>query len=290
MSRLVASDNALRALLLLWQHQGGMRTSEVAKALGSSYTGAEKALDILVAEGLVSVTERRAAFAATPRALAAVRFALALLPPDAALAALAHGNEAVEFAAADDAGMLVVFRRFSEPEAEARFREAAAVLRGLTPGLMIEFESKEDLRDQLLGDLTPRLRAQGMRVLAGAIDRTFPDRTRRGDFGARPLGRLHENVAAPSVRRLRALAHQYGLRRIIVFGSATRTDFRPDSDVDLLVEPSPGHRLGLSERVGLMADAARLFGRDVDVLTAPVRRAALAQRISRDSVVVYDAT
>ena len=129
-----------------------------------------------------------------------------------------------------------------------------------------------------------------MHVLAGTIDRTFPDRTRHGDVGARSLGRLHERFVAPSVRRLRALARQSGLRRILVFGSATRTDFRPDSDVDLLDEPLPGHRPGLSERVGLMADAERLFGRDVDVLTAPVRRAALAQQISRDGVVVYDAT
>jgi hypothetical protein len=50
----------------------------------------------------------------------------------------------------------------------------------------------------------------------------------------------------------------------------------------------PGHHLGLDERVSLMADVERLFGRDVDLLTAPVRRASLAQRISRDGVVLYD--
>ncbi len=74
-----------------------------------------------------------------------------------------------------------------------------------------------------------------MRVLTGTIDRTFPDRTRRGDFEGRPLGRLNEGVRVPSGRRLRDLAREYGLRRILVFGSATRADFRPDSDVDLLV-------------------------------------------------------
>lgn len=54
-------------------------------------------------------------------------------------------------------------------------------------------------------------------------------------------------------QRLRALAREYGLRRILAFGSATRADFRPDSDIDLLVEPVPGHHLGLDERVSLMA-------------------------------------
>ncbi len=289
MSRLIASDNALRTLLLLSQHAGGMRTSEVAHALGISYTGAEKALDILVADGLAGSSERRYALDASPRAQEAVRFALAFLPTDVALASLARGNEAVEFAGTDDAGALVVFRRFSEPAAEGRMREAVATLQHLAPDTRVEFVRKEDLREQLLTDIAPRRRAAGMRLLAGTVDRTFPDRTRHGDFEAPSLGRLNEAIGVPSVRRLRALAREYGLRRILAFGSATRADFRPDSDIDLLVEPVPGHHLGLDERVGLMADAERLFGRDVDLVTAPVRRASLAQRISRGGVVLYDA-
>ena len=289
MSRLIASDNALRALLLLSQHTGGMRTSEVADALEISYTGAEKALDILVADGLADSSERRFTLAVLPRAQEAVRFALAFLPKDVTLASLARGNEAVEFASTDDHGALVVFRRFSEPAAEGRMREALATLRHLAPDTRVELVRKEDLRKQLLSDLAPRRRAAGMRILAGTVDRTFPDRTRHGDFDARSLGRLSDAIATPSARRLRALARKYGLRRILAFGSATRADFRPDSDIDLLVEPVPGHRLGLDERVSLTADAERLFGRDVDLLTAPVRRASLAQRISRDGVVLYDA-
>lgn len=289
MSRLVASDNALRALLLLSQRAGGLRTSEVADALEISYTGAEKALDILVADGLALASDRHYGLAVSPRAQEAVRFALAFLSTDVTLAALAHGNEAVEFAGTDGQGALVVFRRFSEPAAEGRMHEALATLRRFAPSAKVELIRKEDLREQLLSDLAPRRRAAGMRVLAGSVDLTFPDRTRHGDFEARPLGRLNEAIAAPSVRRLRALAREYGLRRILAFGSATRADFRPDSDIDLLVEPVAGHRLGLDERVNLTADAERLFGRDVDLLTAPVRRASLAHRISRDGVVLYDA-
>lgn len=289
MSRLIASDNALRALLLLSQHGGGLRTSEVADALEISYTGAEKALEILVADGLADVSERRYGFAASPRAQEATRFAIAFLPTDVTLAALARGNEAVEFASTDDRGALVVFRRFSEPAAEGRMREAMATLRHLAPGTNVEFVSKDDLREQLLDDLAPRRRAAGMRILAGTVDRTFPDRTRHGDFEAHSLGHLNEAIAAPSARRLRALAREYGLRRILAFGSATRADFRPDSDIDLLVEPVPGRHLGLDDRVSLMAESERLFGRDVDLLIAPVRRASLAQRISRDGVVLYDA-
>ena len=103
MSRLVSSDNALRALLLLSQRGGGMRTSEVAAALEISYTGAEKAIDILVADGLAEASGRRYALAPAPRAREAVRFALAFLPAEVTLGALARGNEAVEFGGASKA-------------------------------------------------------------------------------------------------------------------------------------------------------------------------------------------
>lgn len=289
MTRLIASDNALRALLLMTQSEGGLRISAVAHALQISYTGAETALDILVVDGLATASGRRYAFAASPRGDEAVRFALAFLPAAVALAALARGNDAVEFAGTDRDGALVVFRRFSEPALEARLREAVATLGRFAPVFRIEFASKADLRERLLIDLRPRQRAARMDVLTGTVDVTFPDRTRHGDLEARPLGRLHDAVAAPSVRRLSALARKYGLRRILAFGSATRSDFRSDSDIDLLVEPVSGRDLGLDDRVGLIADAERLFGRDVDITTTPVRRAALAQGISRDGVVLFDA-
>ena len=289
MSRLITSENALYALLLLSQSARGMRTSEVASALEISHTGAQKALDILVADGLATSAAHRYACTSSLRAEEAVRFALAFLPMDLTLTALGRGNEAVEFVGTDDQGAIVVFRRFSEPATERRMREAVATMRQVAPDTQVAFLDKSDLRKQLATDLTPRQRAARMRVLVGAVDLTFPDRTRHGDLEASSLGRLNDAVATPGANRLRALARQYGLRRILAFGSATRTDFRPDSDIDLLVEPMAGRKLGLCERVGLMADAARLFGRDVDVLTAPVRRASLAHRISRDGVVLYDA-
>jgi len=289
MTRLITSEPALRALLLLSQGTDGRRVSEVADAIDISHTGAEKALDILVADGLADRSGPRYALVDSLRAREAIRFALAFLPAEVSLAAVTRGNQAVEFSGIDDEGALVVLCRFAEPALERRLRDAVALLQELSPGVGVELVTKEDLREQLLDDLAPRRRAAGMRVLTGDIDRSFPDRTRHGDLDARPLGRLNEGIRAPSGRRLRALAREYGLSRILAFGSATRVDFRPDSDLDLLVELAPGHHLGLGERVSLNADAERLFGRDVDLLTAPVRRPSLAQLIDREGVVLYDA-
>ena len=126
-----------------------------------------------------------------------------------------------------------------------------------------------------------------MRVLAGSVDRSFPDRTRHGDEGAPLLRRLHDGVAVPSDRRLRALARRHGLRRVVAFGSATRADFRPDSDLDLLVEPVAGRRFGLRQRAALVADAETLFERDVDLVAAGEVRPALAERIAREGVILH---
>jgi predicted nucleotidyltransferase len=290
MARLVSSDNALGALLLVSQRPEGLRISAVAQMLGISYTGAQKALDILVADELVVRHDHRHRLAESPLADEAIRFSLAFLDQDYALTALARANPAVEFCGHDDGGTLVVIRRFAEPADEQRLHQAVDLLAGFHPARLIGFASKDDLRDQLLGDVSPRHRALRMRILAGSVDRTFPDRTTHGDFDAPRLGRLNPMLATPSQRRLQGLARRYSLQRILAFGSATRADFRQDSDVDLLVEPAPGHHLDLDDRIDLTVEAERLFGRDVDLLTSPIRRPSLAERVRRDGVVLYDAT
>ena len=56
------------------------------------------------------------------------------------------------------------------------------------------------------------------------------------------------------------------IRRLAVFGSALRDDFRPDSDLDLLVEFEPDTRVGL-RFFGLERELSQLFGQQVDLNT-----------------------
>jgi predicted nucleotidyltransferase len=56
--------------------------------------------------------------------------------------------------------------------------------------------------------------------------------------------------------------------RLGVFGSATRQDFGPDSDVDFLVEFEPGHVPGLMTLAGMEMELAEIIGRRVDMRTA----------------------
>ncbi len=67
------------------------------------------------------------------------------------------------------------------------------------------------------------------------------------------------------LRRERArLFAKYGLKSMAVFGSATRDDFRPDSDVDIMVEFE--RSIGI-DFIDLADELESLVQRKVDLVT-----------------------
>jgi uncharacterized protein len=59
---------------------------------------------------------------------------------------------------------------------------------------------------------------------------------------------------------------QHHIRRLAFFGSVLRDDFRPDSDVDVLVEFEPGHLPGFGF-IRVERELSHLLGRQVDLVT-----------------------
>ncbi len=59
---------------------------------------------------------------------------------------------------------------------------------------------------------------------------------------------------------LAAFCQSHGIRWFAVFGSALRTDFGPESDIDVLVEFVPGHIPGLLGMAGMEIELSELFG------------------------------
>ena len=59
---------------------------------------------------------------------------------------------------------------------------------------------------------------------------------------------------------------RHHIRRLALFGSVLRKDFRPDSDVDVLVEFEPGQRVGLAF-FAMQDELSDLFGHRVDLNT-----------------------
>lgn len=73
---------------------------------------------------------------------------------------------------------------------------------------------------------------------------------------------------------------KWRIRELSLFGSALRTDFRPDSDIDLLVSFHAPNRWTLWDFVDMQEELQRLFGRRVDLLSKP----ALKNPFRRDAI------
>lgn len=71
-----------------------------------------------------------------------------------------------------------------------------------------------------------------------------------------------------SRENIAAFCREHGIRRLAIFGSALRDNFRPDSDVDVLVEFEPERIPGLLGMARLERELSPLFnGRKVDLRT-----------------------
>jgi uncharacterized protein len=60
---------------------------------------------------------------------------------------------------------------------------------------------------------------------------------------------------------------RHGVRRLSVYGSILRDDFRSDSDVDLLVEFLSDVRVSLFDLGGMLMELREMLARDVDLRT-----------------------
>lgn len=69
-----------------------------------------------------------------------------------------------------------------------------------------------------------------------------------------------------SRERIAAFCRANGIRRLALFGSILRDDFRPESDVDVLVEFQPGVRVGLAF-IRMQDELSSILGRKVDLHT-----------------------
>ena len=77
---------------------------------------------------------------------------------------------------------------------------------------------------------------------------------------------MNAQVSVPR-ERIAEFCRKHGIKRLAIFGSALRDDFGPESDIDVLVEFEPDRIPGLIGLASMELDLARLFGRDVDLVT-----------------------
>lgn len=283
MGSLFASAHAMEALAALEQREAGMGLSDVAGALQISASSAQVALRLLLSERLV-VLDGRSYRLADDDASALLDVASRRPGGGRLIDRALRANPAVEFAGRDIEGLLLVTRWDAEPRDEVRL---GRTLRRLPGGAPVDLLGHEDVRDRLLDSSLLRERAARCELIVGNVARSFPDPFSHGSSDARALADLSPALRRPSRAALARLARRFGLREIRVFGSAVHSDFRADSDVDVMVRRQSGRRRTLETELALRRELESLFDRDVDVVDASAVRADVRGRAETEGVVLY---
>jgi uncharacterized protein len=98
-----------------------------------------------------------------------------------------------------------------------------------------------------------------------------------------------QQVRDVSARVLTDFCRRNRIRKLAVFGSALGDNFRPDSDLDLLVEFEPGAVPGLAF-FALQDELSAMFGRKVDLNTPNCLSREFRDRVVHEAEVLYAAT
>jgi len=80
---------------------------------------------------------------------------------------------------------------------------------------------------------------------------------------------------------------RHHIRKLSLFGSVLRDDFRPDSDIDVLVEFEPGHAVGF-DIIDMEEELSSLFGgHKVDIVEEQYWNRWLRARVLASAEVQY---
>jgi len=93
-------------------------------------------------------------------------------------------------------------------------------------------------------------------------------------------------ISIPS-ERIAQFCGRHHIRRLALFGSVLRHDFRPESDVDVLVEFEPGTRIGLLGLEGLQIELSGILGRKVDLNTAGFLSRSFRDEVLREARTIH---
>ncbi len=85
---------------------------------------------------------------------------------------------------------------------------------------------------------------------------------------------------------LRNFCRKNHIRKLALFGSVLRNDFREDSDIDVLVEFEAGHVPGLGF-IRIQRELAALFSRKVDLNTPKFLSRHFREQVLQEAEVLY---
>jgi len=68
------------------------------------------------------------------------------------------------------------------------------------------------------------------------------------------------------LRQIEDFCRRWKIKEFALFGSVLRNDFRPDSDIDVLVTFEPDGGITFDNQVEMLDELAPIFGRPVDLV------------------------
>lgn len=109
-----------------------------------------------------------------------------------------------------------------------------------------------------------------------------------GEAGGGPLQSVAQRFNVPK-GLLAEFCRKHYVKKMALFGSVLRDDFRPDSDVDVLVEFEPGHVPGFAI-IDMESELSQLVGRKVDLRTPAELSRYFRDRVVKEARVEYEVT
>jgi predicted nucleotidyltransferase/DNA-binding transcriptional ArsR family regulator len=284
--RLITSELALKVMMAL-RHSGPASLAKLAGVLRVRPSSCQRALEVLLDDHLVIAIgegrERQYVLAESQASLAVEQLADISIPSQEALIIVGNANPAVEFVGLTSDRAISVFGKRSTTADRSRAIDAITRLaRALS--IQPKFLHHEDLRRSRERTAELRRQLSGGKMLVGHLDRSIPDRSGHRKTAGQALGHLSPALPLPSSRTLQSLKRRHGVSRLKVFGSAVRSDFRPDSDVDIAVTLDPTLSPSVRNLEALEADLERRLGHDVDLVLESELRPPVRYVVKREAV------
>ncbi len=87
------------------------------------------------------------------------------------------------------------------------------------------------------------------------------------------MSTMNVNNIELSMEQIQEFCDRWQISEFALFGSVLRDDFRPDSDIDVLVSFAPDAKRGLTETLQMKEELQSIFGRKVDfIVKAAIER------------------
>ncbi len=95
-------------------------------------------------------------------------------------------------------------------------------------------------------------------------------------------------MSEPVIKTLREYFSSHPVKRVWLFGSYSRGEETPGSDIDLLVSFDSNARISLMKLSGMSIELEELLGHEVDIVPEGSLRPYAESSVNRDKILIYE--